>query len=209
MNGFGAYLAETLQTTASRGPGRRARRPRPADRAGAPRRAARGRAASPPAASPARITALQRRGEPRGAMKVGVVGNPRYRDLRAVLEQRRPPGAATSGSRCTPKSGCASFWPRDIAAGLRRGHDARRARHLRRRRHAAPRRPAPAAAREIPILGVNLGRVGFLTTATRDDARPRARRRWSPAATSSSGARRCQAADQGLRGQPPPAASSR
>ena len=112
VNGFGAYLAETLQTThpevrvvalgvpdrlieqAPRAEqlelfGLTAGGHRPADH----------RAAA--------------RGEPRGAMKVGVVGNPRYADLKAVLEHVAVAGAgprhhALQPSRGSSRSGPAS-----------------------------------------------------------------------------------------------------
>ena len=85
MNGFGAYLAETLQTThpeirvvALGVPDRLIEQAPRAEQLETLRphrrrhRPAHHRAAA--------------RGEPRGAMKVGVVGNPRYGDLKSVLE---------------------------------------------------------------------------------------------------------------------------
>jgi NAD+ kinase len=101
-------------------------------------------------------------------MKVGVVGNPRYPDLRAVLEHVALQApyrdiALYSEERLAP------FWGRDVPSFEGTDLDAlvtfggdgtllRGARLL--------------AGRETPILGVNLGRVGFLTTATRDTLEP-------------------------------------
>jgi NAD+ kinase len=97
-------------------------------------------------------------------MKAGVVGNPRYEGLKAVLEHvaHRAPQlkfALYSEERLR------SFWSADIPsfegveldALITFGGDGTLLRAAR-----------LCAGREIPILGVNLGRVGFLTTATRD-----------------------------------------
>ena len=101
-------------------------------------------------------------------MKVGVVGNPRYPDLKAVLEhvaiQGPYRGIVLYGE---PRLG--DFWHRDIPsfegveldALITFGGDGTLLRGAR-----------LCTGREIPILGVNLGRVGFLTTATRDTLDP-------------------------------------
>lgn len=97
-------------------------------------------------------------------MRVGVVGNPRYRDLKAVLEHV---------ARIAPERGISlfwderlgSFWDREVPlledveldALLTFGGDGTLLRGAR-----------LLNGRETPILGVNLGRVGFLTTATRE-----------------------------------------
>jgi NAD+ kinase len=97
-------------------------------------------------------------------MKVGVVGNPRYRDLKAVLEQVAQVAPAKGITLfCEERLG--SFWSRavpaletaEVDALLTFGGDGTLLRGAR-----------VLAGRETPILGVNLGRVGFLTTATRD-----------------------------------------
>jgi NAD+ kinase len=86
-------------------------------------------------------------------MKVGVVGNPRYPDLTAVLEDvaRRAPalGIELYGEEALRDT--------DLDALLTFGGDGTLLRGAR-----------LCHGREIPILGVNLGRVGFLTTAARD-----------------------------------------
>jgi len=97
-------------------------------------------------------------------MRVGVVGNPRYRDLKAVLEHLAIQ-APYRGIILHSEERLEPFWNRDLPsfdgveldALVTFGGDGtllRGARLLR--------------ARETPILGVNLGRVGFLTTATRE-----------------------------------------
>jgi NAD+ kinase len=101
-------------------------------------------------------------------MKVGVVGNPRYGDLKGVLEQV---AAAAPDRRITLYSEprLESFWDSKVPsfedvnldALLTFGGDGTLLRGAR-----------LLGARETPILGVNLGRVGFLTTATRETLDP-------------------------------------
>ena len=101
-------------------------------------------------------------------MKVGVVGNPRYGDLKAVLEQlaQAAPQRGISLS-CEPR--LLQIWNRDIPsfesvalnAVITFGGDGTLLRGAR-----------LMGAQEIPILGVNLGRVGFLTSVTRDALEP-------------------------------------
>ena len=97
-------------------------------------------------------------------MNVGVVGNPRYRDLAAVLAElaRESPGR---GIHLFGEPRLAPFWEHPVPpidgaplnALLTCGGDGTLLRGAR-----------LLGGAETPILGVNLGRVGFLTTATRD-----------------------------------------
>jgi NAD+ kinase len=99
-------------------------------------------------------------------MNVGVIGNPRYAGLAAIL-----PGMAARadglGLALFSEPPLEPYWPRHLPpvgsasmdALLTLGGDGtllRGARLLR----GAP----------VPILGINLGRVGFLTAASRDEA---------------------------------------
>jgi NAD+ kinase len=101
-------------------------------------------------------------------MKVGVVGNPRYGDLKTVLEHLAI-SAPDRGITLYSEPRLQPFWNRDVPsfegvdldALLTFGGDGTLLRGAR-----------LLGARETPILGVNLGRVGFLTTATRDSLDP-------------------------------------
>jgi NAD+ kinase len=101
-------------------------------------------------------------------MKVGVVGNPRYGDLRGVLEHLARAGPQR-GISLYSEPRLASFWSQELpeldAARLDAlvtfGGDGTLLRGAR-----------LLGAQEIPILGVNLGRVGFLTSVTRDTLDP-------------------------------------
>lgn len=97
-------------------------------------------------------------------MKVGIVGNPRYRDLEAVLRELARE-APHRGITLLTEARLDRFWPDAVPhldqtaldALLTFGGDGTLLRGAR-----------LLCGRETPILGVNLGRVGFLTTATRD-----------------------------------------
>jgi NAD+ kinase len=101
-------------------------------------------------------------------MKVGVVGNPRYGDLKAVLEHLAISGPQR-GITLYSEPRLESFWNRNVPtfegvaldALLTFGGDGTLLRGAR-----------LLGAQETPILGVNLGRVGFLTTATRETLDP-------------------------------------
>ena len=97
-------------------------------------------------------------------MKVGVVGNPRYGDLAAVLAElaREAPARGLSlftEPRLEPfwPSPVPHFEPRSLDALLTFGGDGTLLRGARLLDGA-----------EVPIMGINLGRVGFLTTAVRE-----------------------------------------
>lgn len=101
-------------------------------------------------------------------MRVGVVGNPRYADLKAVLNQLAALAPGRGMSLLTEPS-LVPLWDETLPlldqdlldAMIAFGGDGtllRGARLLR--------------GREVPILGINLGRVGFLTTATREEMLP-------------------------------------
>jgi NAD+ kinase len=100
-------------------------------------------------------------------MKVGVVGNPRYADLRTVLQELAA-HAPACGIQLLTEPSLVPLWDAALPlldenvpdALITCGGDGtllRGARQLH--------------GREVPILGINLGRVGFLTTATRDQLR--------------------------------------
>jgi NAD+ kinase len=97
-------------------------------------------------------------------MNLGVVGNPRYADLKAVLRQLAGLAPAR-GIRLLTEPSLVPLWDAALPLLDQETPDAmvsfggdgtllRGARLLH--------------GREVPIVGINLGRVGFLTTATRE-----------------------------------------
>ncbi|HTS86866.1 MAG TPA: NAD(+)/NADH kinase [Gemmatimonadales bacterium] len=98
-------------------------------------------------------------------MKVGVVGNPRYADLKAVLLELQN-AAPARGVRLLTEPSLIPLWAGVLPliddevpdALITFGGDGTLLRGAR-----------LLHGHEVPIMGVNLGRVGFLTTATRDE----------------------------------------
>jgi NAD+ kinase len=84
-------------------------------------------------------------------MKVGVVGNPRYPDLRSVLRELSDLCLARGIGLVTEPS-LVPLWENSLPLLDEEFPDA-----------------LFTFGREIPILGINIGRVGFLTTANRED----------------------------------------
>jgi len=100
-------------------------------------------------------------------MNIGVVGNPRYADLKAVLDQVSSLARAR-GFTVFAEPGLSQTWPGvpsldgvPLTFLLTLGGDGTLLRGAR-----------MLQGRETPVLGVNLGRIGFLTTATRDLLEP-------------------------------------
>jgi len=95
-------------------------------------------------------------------MNVGVVGNPRYRDLRGLLA-RLVAVAPRYGFTLCGEHKIAGLWPAPVPSLdsqrldllLTFGGDGTL---LRGARHTVP--------QEVPVLGINIGRVGFLAEAT-------------------------------------------
>src|ERR1051326_4301653 len=98
-------------------------------------------------------------------MNVGVVGNPRYKDLRGLLA-RLVAVAPQHGFHLSGESKLAELWPKPVPdldgqhleMLLTFGGDGTLLRGAR-----------ITAKQDVPILGVNIGRVGFLATASPDN----------------------------------------
>lgn len=97
-------------------------------------------------------------------MNLGVIGNPRYRDLKAILDQVLA-SARSRGFSLFAEPSLLPAWGGEVPSldgaplnfMLTLGGDGTLLRGAR-----------MLQGKETPVLGVNLGRVGFLTTATRD-----------------------------------------
>ncbi len=95
-------------------------------------------------------------------MNVGIIGNPRYPDLRGLLDHIAEL-ASVRGMSLFAEEGLTAIWQRempslddaDLDVLITLGGDGTLLRGAR-----------AIQGRQIPILGINLGRVGFLTTST-------------------------------------------